>query len=99
MGQVMGAMCGPVMSLPSGVHPKIRACIQAFSFALDMGFTAMIFEGPSVPFLHNLFARPAATTIEDMWACGSRRFKTWCKGVVILLCLWVQEHPIWLFRS
>ena len=39
MGQVMGAMCGPVMSLPSGVHPKIRACIQAFSFALDMGFT------------------------------------------------------------
>ena len=32
-----------------------------------MGFTAMVFEGPSVPFLHNLFARPVATTIEDMW--------------------------------
>uniref|UniRef100_A0A2N9EXN1 RNase H type-1 domain-containing protein n=1 Tax=Fagus sylvatica TaxID=28930 RepID=A0A2N9EXN1_FAGSY len=66
-GQAMGAMCGPVMSLPSGVHPKIGACIQALSFALDMGFTAMVFEGPLVPFLHNLFARPVATTIEDMW--------------------------------
>uniref|UniRef100_A0A2N9EP87 RNase H type-1 domain-containing protein n=1 Tax=Fagus sylvatica TaxID=28930 RepID=A0A2N9EP87_FAGSY len=66
-GQAMGAMCGPVMSLPSGVHPKIGACIQALSFALDMGFTAMVFEGPSVPFLHNLFARPVATRIEDMW--------------------------------
>ena len=64
--QVMGAMCWPFMSLQRGVHTKIGACIQALSFALEMGFNAVVFEGPSVPFLHNLYARPVAIIIEDM---------------------------------
>ena len=79
----MGAMCWPVMSLPRGVHPKIGACIQALSFALEMGFNAVVFEGPSVPILHNLYARPVAIIIEDMWLGEVQNLVQRCRHFIV----------------
>ena len=63
----MAAMCGPVMSLSRGVHPRIGACIQAISFALDTGFYEVVFEGPPVSFMGGLHDSSLEITVEDMW--------------------------------
>ena len=64
---VMAAMCGPVMSLQRGVHPRIGACIQAITFALDIGFYEVVFEGPPVFFMGGLHDSSLEVTVEDMW--------------------------------
>ena len=60
-------MCGPVMSLPRGVHPRIGACIQAISFALDIGFYEVVLEGPPASFMGGLHDSSLEITVEDMW--------------------------------
>ena len=63
----MAAMCGPIMSLPRGVHLGIGACIQAISFALDIGFYEVVFEGPPMSFMGGLHDSSLEITMEDMW--------------------------------
>jgi hypothetical protein len=57
----------PIMSLPRGVHPWIGACIQAITFALDIGFYEVVFEGPSVSFMGGLHNSSLEVTVKDMW--------------------------------
>jgi hypothetical protein len=57
----------PIMSLPRGVHPRIGACIQAITFALDIGFYEVVFEVPPVSFMGGLHDSSLEVTVEDMW--------------------------------
>jgi hypothetical protein len=55
------------MSPPRGVHPRIGACIQAITFALDIGFYGVVFEGPPVSFMGGLHDSSLEVIVEDMW--------------------------------